>query len=108
MTLIEGLRGTPKSVVFSASATSTAVDLAPGRAFAIYVPTGFNGTTLTLQVKVGDGTYKEIDFDDLPFTVTANKVNQVPAAVFPLVGAELVKFKSDQSETLTCELFYTT
>ena len=73
------------------------------RAASIYLPAGFAGTTLEIEVETDDGWKRLAEFTaNVQASVAANKVNILPAGVFNVAGT--IRFVLDQVETLTAEL----
>lgn len=94
-----------KTFVFTASATSAAVDLAGDTLMGLIIPVGLTGTTLTFTVSSTlAGTYrtlKGVDGLSVSPTVAANTAVSLGEYAHILAGWRFMKIVSSASETIT-------
>ena len=98
-----------RDVTWSSSVNSSEVDLRAAGAVGLYLPAGFSGAALTVQVNVAPEG-QSADWTDLyddggsqiSITVAADRVHSLPISLF---GYPKIRFVSDQSESSTGKLF---
>lgn len=98
-----------RSVTWSNATQSGEVDLRAQAPAGLYLPSGFVGTALTVQVNVaaeGESADWVNLYDDignaLTIVVAASRVVALPIACF---GLPKIRFVSNQTETATGKLF---
>lgn len=98
-----------RAVTWTAATQSGEIDLAYYAAAGIFLPTGFSGTSLGVQVNVADegsaADWRTL-YDDagnaIAITVAATHVTALPIACF---GYRKIRFVSNATETATGKLF---
>jgi len=96
------------ATVASSGTTSGAVDLAGTDLVGIFIPSTFDGTTITFTVSTAiDGTYVAVE-DGLgsAYTITTTASRYVPISnVASLVGARYLKIVTGSTQTSTSTVF---